>query len=342
MRILSSRLAVWMLVVLAVVSTPVYSQVKKNKTQPRDKNVLPVDNVPTISEDMSDWLYLPFYQHNRLQSLHGAATIRIDRNYPRLDGATAVCPIFAAAMQGTYRGIDDKTVRQYFACSRTPNAYQRLINGETDLIFAAQPSTEQIAAAKAKGLKLQMTPVAKEAFVFLVNKQNPVSGLSVQQIRAIYSGQIDNWKGLGGRNAQILAFQRPVGSGSQTTMLKKVMQGTPLKAPLMQQEIIPTMGKVVRNIGTSVASYRNYQHAIGYSFRFYATEMVRNNNVRLLSVDGVEPTPANIRNGRYPFTVDVYMVTARPQSANTKKLVNWFLSKQGQRLVEDVGYVGVK
>ena len=310
--------------------------------QPDQQNILPRDSTPRVFEDRQAWQYQPFYEDNRLTALRGKPTLTIANDYPRLDGATAFCPVFAAAVQGVYRHLDRNTVRQYYACNRTPYAYQRLINGEVDLIFAVQPSAEQIAAAKAKGLALQLTPVAKEAFVFLVNTQNPVSNLSVQQIREIYSGRIDNWRAVGGENAGILAFQRPPGSGSQSTMLAKVMQGTPMKDPLREQALVETMAKAVERVGTRVADYRNYQPAIGYSFRYYATEMVRNNNVRLLSIDGVAPTAANIRSGRYPFTVDVYMVTVRTPSPQTKQLMNWFLSKQGQRLVEDVGYVRLK
>lgn len=63
--------------------------------------------------------------------------------------------------------------------------------------------------------------------------------------------------------------------------------------------------------------------------------------LRLLAVNGVEPSVENVRNGSYPFTTDVYMVTIGNPSANTQKLIDWFLSPQGQKLVEDVGYVAI-
>ena len=88
-----------------------------------------------------------------------------------------------------------------------------------------------------------------------------------------------------------------------------------------------------------VAEYQNTQGAIGYTFRYYATQMKNNNGIKLLAINGISPTAGNIRNGTYPYTVDVYMVTREHPTPETQKVMDWFLSSQGQQLVEDVGYV---
>ncbi|WP_279401693.1 substrate-binding domain-containing protein [Piscibacillus salipiscarius] len=67
---------------------------------------------------------------------------------------------------------------------------------------------------------LNMTPIGREAFVFFVHADNPVDSLKVEEIQGIYSGNITNWKEVGGEDVEIRAFQRPEGSGSQT-MLKR-------------------------------------------------------------------------------------------------------------------------
>lgn len=170
--------------------------------------------------------------------LQGVSTLSISSDFPRLDGATAVFSIYASAVHAIYQKPQNteerKQLDQLVQSSRTPNAYQRLIDGEVDLIFVAAPSQKQIEAAQAQGLTLQMTPIAKEAFVFLVNQQNPVKTLAVQQIRDIYSGRTNNWREVGGQGARILAFQRAEGSGSQSTMVNHVMEGVPLRAPLKE------------------------------------------------------------------------------------------------------------
>jgi phosphate transport system substrate-binding protein len=89
------------------------------------------------------------------------------------------------------------------------------------------------------------------------------------------------------------------------------------------------------------ADYRNAKNAIGYSFRYYASVMNKNENIKLLSVEGVEPTVENIKNNVYPFAAEFYIVSTQNISRNGQKLINWFLSEQGQALIEDVGYVRI-
>lgn len=132
-----------------------------------------------------------------------------------------------------------------------------------------------------------------------------------------------------------MAFQRPEGSGSQTVMQAKVMGGTAMAAPL-KEETVEGMGGIV----SKVADYRNASSAIGYSFRWYATVMNARAGLKLLAIDGVAPTVDNIRNGSYPFTVDVYAVTAGTNNPHAGKLIEWLTGAQGQTLVEQVGYVG--
>ena len=117
-------------------------------------------------------------------------------------------------------------------------------------------------------------------------------------------------------------------------MLAKVMKGVPMLPP-KKSEFSTVMEGVIRE----VAEYQNTRGAIGYTFRYYATQMNSNKHIKLLSINGIAPTVENIRNGSYPYTVDVYMVTREHTSAETQQLVAWFLSPQGQHLVQDVGYV---
>jgi phosphate transport system substrate-binding protein len=281
--------------------------------------------------------YSAFAEESPLPRPSAPPSLQITDHYPRLDGATAFFPIYAAAARAIYVDPETGPGRQKrnaaLAYSGTEYAYRHLIAGEADLVFAFAPSREQEERAAAKGLTLTLVPIAREAFVFLVNEQNPLKSLELRQIRAIYSGRIDDWREVGGAAGKILPFQRPSDSGSQTIMLK-VMGETPLRRPL-REEVIAGMGRLMY----AVARYRNLPAALGYSFRFYATDMNPLPGVRLLAIDGVEPTAENIRNGRYPLTFDVYMVSARPLSENTQKLRDWFLSSEGQRLIADAGYV---
>jgi phosphate transport system substrate-binding protein len=312
--------------------------------------------------DSNQWITYARAARLALTFPEGAPALAITQDYPRLDGATAFAHVYMAAAQAIYRNepIDAKWGRPPTSSphkraawmisrrdsyldgmsvhsSTTPVAYECLIRGEADMIFALMPSAEQQEQAAKAGLTLKLTPFAREAFVFVTSAENPVDRLTLAQIRAIYSGQITNWKEVGGTDAPILAFQRPSGSGSQTIMEKTVMQGRHLQEA-MEENISMGMGMMLVN----VAEYRNLHNALGYSFRYYATELNPVPGLKLLAVDDVAPTLENVRNGRYPLTVEVYMVTARPLSENTQKLADWFLSDEGQHFVEKAGYAPIR
>lgn len=277
----------------------------------------------------------PFQEGNRLVRI-AAPGLLIAHDHPRLDGATALYPVYAAAAQAIYQNTNQTSIQKIVTTSTTPDAYERLVAGDTDLVFVAQPSNEQRARAGAAGRPLQLTPIAREAFVFFVHADNPVDGLTSDQIRAIYTKKIVNWKEVGGRDEPIIPFQRPAGSGSQTALELKVMRGEKPATPL-REEFALGMGGVIQR----VAAYQNSSRAIGYSFRVYATALTPEKEVKFLAVDGVAPTRETIRAATYPYTVDIYAATAGTNNPHVPALLAWFLSPQGQRLIDETGYVSL-
>ena len=271
-----------------------------------------------------------------------------------IDGATALYPVYAAFVQAVYpegsypRSNYDVEMRANVStvrCSGTTDAYQDLISGEVDVIFVAEPSEKQLQAAADAGMQLHLTPIGREAFVFFVNSRNPVTNLTFQQVAAIYAGEITNWSEVGGRNEEIRPFQRDEGSGSQTALQKVMRMAGKQALPPEKEEIIGAMDTIIR-----VTSYKNYRNAIGFTFRFYANEMVANDQIRLLSLNGVEPTKETIRDGSYPISSCFYAVTASPVGQPAPEETNpdlgafltWCQGEQGQWLVEQVGYVSVE
>lgn len=304
----------------------------------RQKKFPRVTSEHAVSESLDRWDYYPDRPNNKLTALRGAAPFTFADKHPRLDGATAAYPLYASAFFALNRFPDDMTSYGIQACclslSRTPDAYKNIIADKADIIFVAQPSEGQKKRAQAANVNLTYTPFAREAFVFITHADNPVDSLTQQQVRDIFSGKTTRWSDVGGDARDIEVWQRPEDSGSQSTMLAKVMKETPMLPP-KETEVARGMGGVIRK----VAEYQNSKGAIGYTFRYYATKMNANAGIKLLAIDGVAPTKENIRNETYPFVVDVYMVTRENPTAETQKLVAWFLSPQGQALVEDVGYV---
>ncbi|MGG3492167.1 hypothetical protein ABES19_20440 [Brevibacillus choshinensis] len=120
-------------------------------------------------------------------------------------------------------------------------------------------------------------------------------------------------------------------------MLEKVMGTYPLM-PAPEDDIASGMGGII----SRTADYKNYDNAIGYSFLYFATEMVQNGNIRLLEVDGVKPDKTTIRNRTYPLSAEFYAVTAGSGNPNVEPFIQWILSPQGQSLVEKTGYTTLR
>lgn len=280
--------------------------------------------------------YAPFGEKTKVVTLNETPTLKIEDDLPIIDGATALYPVYAAFAQAVY---PEKSYNQYDSevmSNRTGEAYNNLINGRADMIFALGPSEQQAAEAERLGKELKLTPIGKEAFVFFVNEKNPVKGLTVEEIKGIYTGDITNWKEVGGKRKEIRAFQRPENSGSQTA-LQQFMGDMPIMDPPVE-DVASLMGTII----DQVSDYKNYNNAIGYTFRYYSTEMTKNNQIRLLSVNGVEPTKETIRSGAYPITNELYAVTAGSDNPHIDDLIEWILSEQGQEIVEESGYVSIE
>nr|WP_269135867.1 substrate-binding domain-containing protein [Sporosarcina cyprini] len=289
--------------------------------------------VATSDVDLYD--YAPNKPGTKAVELGRPASFRIEQDVPIIDGATALYPVYAAFAQAVYPKQDYDPYNSAVMSNRTGSAYENLLAGDVDIIFALGPSEAQRARASELGKELVLTPIGKEAFVFFVNKENPVNGLTQEELRDIYSGKVTNWKEVGGNRSKIRAFQRPADSGSQTA-LEEFMGDVPImKAPT--EEVADLMSGII----TYVADYRNYDGAIGYTFRYYSESMIGNNNIRLLAVDGAEPTVETIRSGAYPITRELYAITARSDNPNVDAFIDWILSDEGQELVEKTGYVGI-
>ena len=297
--------------------------------------------------------YQPFIEGTKAVFLNEESTLKLTENLPILDGATALYPLYSAFAQAVYPkkeyplayryNHDENTMSSVTSneseiqYSNTMNAYRKIINGEVDIIFVAEPSKEQLEFAKEKNVELKKTPIGKEAFVFFVNMNNPVDNLTIEQIQDIYSGKITNWKEVGGNDEKIRAFQRNEGSGSQTAFLNFMGDKTPIKP--IEENRIRGMGGII----SAVSDYGNYGNAIGFSFRFFTQTMVNLPDVKILKINGVFPDSESIRSEQYALTGNMYaIINAANSNSNVEKLLDWILSQQGQYLVEKTGYCPVK
>lgn len=279
--------------------------------------------------------YLPHEVGSKLPKME--SSLKLTDHLPVLDGAAALVPVYAAVIENVYpigcvtyeggRFSADNYYGENFAADsamqykNTVRGYQAIVDGTTDILFCAGPSAEQMRYAEEKGVELVYVPIGLEAFVFFVNEQHPVDNLTVEQIRKIYACDYTNWSEVGGPNRIINPVTRLEGSGSQTAF-ESVMGGQKIgkKSPL----------------AITGAS-------IGFSFRYYMDGIVGNDTVKMISLNGVYPSAENIQNRTYPIVTQFYAIYRKDNdNPNIPILIEWLLSDEGQRLIEETGYVRIK
>ncbi len=278
--------------------------------------------------------YLPFEEDSKIVK-RDSKTLKLTEDLPRIDGAAALFPVYSAFVNAVY----PDTVELYdgtFEYNNTVSGYRLLAEQETDIFIGVYPSEEQRDYAAACKTTFEYTPIGTEAFVFFVHKDNPIDSLTTEQIRDIYSGKITNWEEVGGRDEEIVAFQRNPGSGSQS-MLERFMGDVPImEAPTEQ------VNDLMIGIIDKVSDYKSRSNSIGFSFRFYVEGIIRNPDIKMVAIDGIAPTAENVRNGSYPVVTPIYAVTYQENpNENVDRLLQWILSEEGQEIIEASGYVGV-
>lgn len=262
-------------------------------------------------------------------------TLFTKESYPRVDGSTATIPL-SEAYASKLLGIPSNDAKSFVKHNTTHPAYENLINDNADIIFVTEPSDEELKLAKDSNIEIEVVPIVKDAFVFLVNSKNPVESLTDKQIRDIYQGKTTNWKSVGGNDKEIIAYQRTKNSGSQTLMENLVMKGLKMASP--KKEYVPSEMSILVD---KVAGYDNSDKAIGYSVFYYAKTMYSKNTIKLIAVNGIRPEKETIMKGSYPYTSAYYAVfkKSEPEDSNVRKLLKWILGNEGQSISEEAGYV---
>ena len=283
--------------------------------------------------------YMPFNKNSKIAFLDEESTLKLTDNLPRIDGAAAFFPVYSAYVNAVYPDSIDLSLisdDNVFLYNNTSRGYSILAQKKSDIFFGVYPSEDQLYYAEHFGTEFVFTPIGDEAFVFFTHKDNPVDNLTIEQVKAIYSGEITNWKEVGGNNVPIKAYQRNSGSGSQS-MMERFMGDTPLMIPPKHQ-----VQDLMSGIIDKVTDYQNRHSAIGFSYRYYLTGIMSNPDVKLLKIEGVAPTNENIRNRSYPIRTPIYAVTYEGQeNENVQIFLDWVLGPQGQELLEKSGYVSL-
>ena len=256
-------------------------------------------------------------------------------NYPVIDGSTSTKPM-ATAMTSIMLGVPRKEAADMLEFHKTTQSFSFLIDGYADILICAQPADSVFEMMDEQDFEYEMEPFAAEALVFVVNTSNPVESLTIEQIQKIYTGEITNWKEVGGEDKEIVAVQRNEEAGSQVMMEKLVMGDLEMmEAP---KDLMPSDMEGLIEV---VKSYDNSAGAIGYTPYYYATKMKMADGLKILKVEDVMPAQDTIAQGTYPFCTSYYVVIPKdiPADSPARIMFDWVLGPQGQELAEKEGYV---
>ena len=209
-----------------------------------------------------------------------------------------------------------------------------LINGTTDVCQASRPMKD---AEKTKLKERYFTlgvevPVAKDGLAVYLHESNLVEKLSLEQLKAIYTGQVTNWKQVGGPDTKIILYGRENNSGTYVFFKDNVLKGADF-APTTAT--LPGTAAVVN----AVAKDKN---GIGYGGAAYAKGIKFCKVSEKTGGEAFGPDLETVESGKYPLARDLYWYFRTKPAGDVKKLVDWVLSPEGQKVVSEVGYFPVK
>jgi phosphate transport system substrate-binding protein len=205
-----------------------------------------------------------------------------------------------------------------------------LINGTTDIAEASRPMTEaeRIQVAQRRGKKVVEIPVALDGLAVYVHEQNPISELSLEQIKKIYTGGVRNWKDVGGLDERIILYGRDNSSGTYAYLKVHVLENADFY-PTTQT--LPGTAAVINAVARDT-------RGIGYGGIAYGKGIKHLRVRKDANSPAIEPSMGNVIGGTYPISRFLYWYLAGEPVGDLKKVVDWVMTKDGQSVVENVGY----
>ena len=212
-----------------------------------------------------------------------------------------------------------------------------LINGTVDMANASRRiKDEERDDAEANGIEPVEHVVAGDAIAIVVHPSNPVDGLTIPQLSAIFSGQILNWREVGGEDRPIVLLSRESNSGTHVYFLEEVVrQGDSTDTTLFSPDTL----LMPSSEGIS-AEVRQNPNAIGYDGLGYVTDDQK--VVAVAPVEGdpyVMPTVETVKDGSYPIARGLYIYTVGEPEGAIREYLDWILGAEGQTIVQELGFV---
>lgn len=244
-----------------------------------------------------------------------------------IKGSTTVLPITMKAIE-SFRMIKPE-ISISVEGSGSGNGIKAILDGTCDIANSSREmKSEEKEKAKSAGLKIKEITVAYDMIVPIVNPSNKVKNLTKEQLKGIFDGTITNWNQVGGDDMNIVVVSRDSSSGTYEYWNEDIMKKTDVRKDSLMQA---SNGAVVNTVA-------NNKKAIGYVGFGYLDK-----SIKALDVNGIQANLKNGKSGKYPISRKLYMyVNEKNYSADAKAFVNYLLSKDGQKLVAEAGFITLK
>lgn len=263
-----------------------------------------------------------------------AGTAQLDTSLPdpnilTIDGSVTMVAMMKR-LQNAFSLTNPALPTTYGVPDGRPNGtnagIQNLINNTVWLTASSRPLRAEELQAGLKGI-----PIARDAIAVVVGNNNPYAGgLTLEQLRQIYQGQITNWSQVGGPDLPIKVINRSPDSGTYSLFQDVVLVGGAF-APDSANFITMTRDE------TTPMLQMLGNNGIGYST---ISQVENQQTVRVVPINGVSPGDREaIKNGTYPISRVVYLAVRQPTSPGTKQFIDLTLSPQGQQIVQDSGFI---
>lgn len=254
-----------------------------------------------------------------------------DGDFPVMDSSTARKPL----VQNIYRFfcLDTGYGGAEPLCSTTHGAWLNIADKKADIALLAAPTDEEKAYLAERGVEVEMKLYGGDGLVFIGNSACGVTDLTLDQVRAIFRGEITNWSELGGADHAIRVLYRDDQSGSQRLFEKMVFKG----------EDVPDYEALgferLDEMNTLVSACLDDPYAIGYSIMTYLNDVYSNEALLAFSLNGYSATPENVRTGDYPLGTKGYVVirSDEPEDSPARRLYDWFGSPLSDTFLTSCG-----
>jgi phosphate transport system substrate-binding protein len=260
-----------------------------------------------------------------LAACHQAEPARAEETIV-VDGSTTVGPIAKAFAQ--YYMERNPDVNVTVSESGSGNGAKSLINSVCDVADMSRFMKEgEFQAAVKNGVCPTAHVVALDGIAVIVHPANPVSELTMEQVKDIYMGKVTNWKDVGGPSKPIVVVSRDTSSGTYETFEKLVMN----------KEKIVDDAEYVNSNGAAREKVRTTQAAVAYVGLGYT------DGVKPIKINGITASQETVISGRYPIARPLYMFTdGYPKlGSHVYFFVTLYLTEDGQEIIERTGFVPI-